>query len=154
MKWSKEQLLLLDEASRKANPAYLRLRALAVWHVAQGKSRTQSAECVNTTRQTVGHWVRQFQKFGIDGLRIQKGRGNKARVDHSDVESYIYRSPYELGINRTRWTLKLLSEHVPSLKGFSDTGVLKVLRRLGIGYKRGQPQLKSPDPEYFEKKSV
>lgn len=154
MKWSKEQISLLDEESRKATPAYLRLRALAVWHVARGKSRSESAQCVNTSRQTVGYWVRQYQKFGLDGLRIQKGRGNKVKVDHHDVESYIYRSPHEFGIDRTCWTLKLLSQHVPSLKGFSDAGVLKVLRRLGIGYKRGQPQLKSPDPEYLEKKNV
>jgi len=152
MDWSEEQLQILDQASKRAEPAYLRQRALAVWHCAQGRTKMEVARCMRTTRQSVGVWVRGFRNHGLDGLRIKKGRGRKPSLGHEDVKEYLYQSPRNLGINRTRWTLELLAKHVPSLKGFTRMGVLKALRRLGIGYKRGQPHIHSPDPKYAKKK--
>jgi hypothetical protein len=38
------------------------------------------------------------------------------------------------------------------LKGFTDAGVYYALVRAGFRYKRGQPHLHSPDPEYEEKR--
>ena len=57
----------------------------------------------------------------------------------------------KFGIDRSRWTLRLLAEAVPSLRGFSHAGVLYALRRCGISYKRGQAWMLSPDPEYEKK---
>ena len=151
MDWSIEQLQILDQASRNAAPAYLRVRCLAIWQIAQGKTRQEAALFLRTTRQSVGKWVRDFRQQGLDGLRIHKGRGRKAS-DHRDVEDYLYSSPRDKGLNRTRWTLDLLAQQVPSLKGFSRAGVRKVLPQLGLGYKRGQPHLHSPDPQYLGKK--
>lgn len=152
MDWSEDQLRILDQASRKANPAYLRIRAIAVWHVTQRRTFIEAALYTRTTRQSVSKWVRDFRQHGLDGLKNRAGRGKRAAVNHEDLIDYIYQSPRDWGLDRTRWTLKLLAEKVPSLKGFSRPGVLKVLNKIGIGYKRGQPHLLSPDPEYLEKK--
>ncbi|MBM3326106.1 MAG: helix-turn-helix domain-containing protein [Calditrichaeota bacterium] len=153
MQWTAEQIKILDHAARTAHPCYLRIKALAVWQCSQGKTELEAAQSVRTSRQSVSTWVRKFRCQGLSGLKNQKGRGRKSKLDHSDVFDYIYQTPHNFGVKRTRWTLALLAQHVPSLKGFSAEGVRKVLRRLNIGYKRGQPHFHSPDPEYLKKKS-
>lgn len=153
MVWSKEQLQVLEKASKSINPAYLRIRSLAVWHAANGKSCIEIADCLQVTRQSVGKWVKDFQADGLAGLCINPGRGRKPKAIHSEVMDYVLQSPLNFGIKQNRWTLQLLADTVPSLRGFSTAGVLKVLRRLGISYKRGQPRVHSPDPQYTEKKA-
>ena len=152
MNWTKEQIQILDQASKKAQPAYLRVRALAVWHAAQGRTYIEIAQFLRTTRQSIGKWVQDFKRDGLEGLHIKKGRGRKPHVSHKDVKEYVLQSPNNFGIKRTRWKLKLLAENVPSLKGFTLPGVRKVLNRLKIGYKRGQPHFHNPDPLYAKKK--
>lgn len=152
MEWTQQQLDELNQASKSAVPCYLRFRALAVWHCAQGQSRSATARYLRTTRQSVGKWVRDFCHQGLDGLRISAGRGRKPRISHNDVMDYLLQSPRNFGINRTRWTLELLAKHVPSLKGFTRGGVSYILNKLNVSYKRGQPHSHSPDPDYDEKK--
>lgn len=152
MEWTKEQLEILDIESHKVQPAYLRLRCLVVWHAAHNKAYAEIAAYFRTTRQSVGKWVNDFHRDGMEGLRIKKGRGRKPRSSHDDVKDYILQSPLNFGLKRTRWNLKLLAETVPSLKGFSLSGVYRTLKRLELGYKRGQPHIHSPDPLYSEKK--
>ena len=82
---------------------------------------------------------------------VAPGRGRKRQVDEEELIAYASQSPRAFGINRSRWTLRLLAQTVPSLQGFSEAGVLKALRRCGFSHKRGQPWMMSPDPE-FEKK--
>lgn len=152
MEWTQQQLDELNQASKSAVPCYLRFRSLAVWHCARGQSRSATARYLRTTRQSVGKWVRDFRHQGLDGLRIRAGRGRKPRISHDDVMDYFVQSPRNFGIKRTRWTLELLAEHVPSLKGFTRGGVRYMLNKLKVSYKRGQPHSHSPDPDYDEKK--
>jgi hypothetical protein len=65
----------------------------------------------------------------------------------------VLQAPDNFGIKQTRWTLRALAQAVPSLRGFSPSGVKRALARAGFSYKRGQPVQHSPDPDYAEKKS-
>ncbi len=51
----------------------------------------------------------------------------------------------------TRWSLHRLRAHLPWLSLGSDSGLHRLLRRLGIVYKRGRASLHSPDPLYRAK---
>jgi len=73
-------------------------------------------------------------------------------VQLEELERYVRQSPRAYGLPQTRWTLRALAQTVPSLKGFTDAGVYYALVRAGFRYKRGQPHLHSPDPEYEEKR--
>lgn len=152
MEWTQEQLSLLERTAKSAEPAYLRIRAMAVWHAIQKQPRTDVARYFFTTRQSIGKWLKDFSRAGIEGLRIKPGRGRTPQTSHDDVLQYVLQSPQNFGINQSRWTLDMLAVYVPSLKGFSRTGVRRVLIRLGISHKRGQPHVTSPDPLYAEKK--
>jgi transposase len=119
-----------------------------------GQTQEAVATMFDRTRQSVGSWVRRYRERGLEGLAIAPGRGRKPKVDGAELISYAEKSPRAFGINRSRWTLRLLAQTVPSLHGFSDGGVLRALKRYGFAYKRGQPWLCSPDPEYAKKGQV
>jgi DDE superfamily endonuclease/Winged helix-turn helix len=52
---------------------------------------------------------------------------------------------------RTRWTLEGLRAAVPSLWGYSLSGVWRILTRHKLRWKRARDHLRSPDPDYLEK---
>jgi len=122
-----------------------------VYAVARGESRVAVAGMFATTRQSVGAWVQAYRKEGLPGFAIAPGRGRPQQVEAAELVRYATQSPRNFGMARSRWTLGLLAATVPSLKGFSVTGVRKALQRCGLTYKRGQPWTLSPDPAYEKK---
>jgi len=129
----------------------VRVKALAVQAVARGATQSAVAALFGTTRQSVGAWVRAYRERGLAGFAIAPGRGRRPRVDREELQRYASQSPRTFGIPRSRWTLALLAATVPSLQGFTPGGVRQALRRCGFTYKRGQPWLLSPDPEFTKK---
>ena len=142
----------LRKLMRRDTRPHLRTKATALWNLGRGKTGREVADFLGVSTTSVGNWVRRFRDEGLDGLAIRVGRGRKPRADAAEVERYLRQSPRIFGLTQTRWTLSALAQVVPSLKGFSEMGVWKVLNRMGYRYKRGQPYLHSPDPEYEEKK--
>ncbi len=152
--WTQEQLDELAEAGRCHPKAGVRVKALAVSAVARGQTRLAVAEMFGRSANSVGQWVKRYREQGLEGFEIAPGRGRPAKVDEKELETYALQSPRTFGISRSRWTLKLLAETVPSLKGFTPAGVQQALKRCDIHYKRGQPWMLSPDPEFGKKKLV
>ena len=154
MIWSEEQRKELFHQAKHAPLAYVRIKALAVWNVASGKSKAEVARLVGASRTSVGEWVKRYRWEGVEGFIVRKGRGRPARARGEDIEHYLRQCPRQFGVDQTRWTLHDLAQRVPSLKGFTESGVYRALVRHGYRYKRGQPYLHSPDPLYTEKKGL
>lgn len=152
MEFSQADLKELRHAARHDERAYVRTKALALLSAAAGRTYTAIGPIFDSHRETVGRWVKRFAKEGIASLYIAPGRGRKSQADPAEIALYLRQSPRRFGIARTRWTLRLLAETVPSLHGMSDAGVFRALQRAGFRYKRGQPAVHSPDPEYGEKR--
>ncbi len=146
-----QQRAELDQLSRTHPQAGMRLKALAVRAVALGHSRREVGAILHVSPYTVGQWYQAYRQKGWAALEIRPGRGRRSRVDAREVEEYVRQSPRNFGVARTRWTLQLLVEKVPSLAGLHPSAVWHVLRRLGISYKRTEPWLHSPDPDYSKK---
>ncbi len=144
----------LDELSRTHPKPGMRLKAVALRAVAQGHTRQQVGAILHVSPYTVGQWYRAYQQGGWAALEIHPGRGRSSRVEAREVQEYVRQSPRNFGLPRTRWTLQLLAQGVPSLAGMRPTGVWQALRRLGINYKRAQPWLHSPDPDYAKKNAT
>lgn len=154
MKIADQQRRELEDVARCGQPAYIRRKALVVLNLGEGRSIAEVAGIFRISRPSVYEWRRRYLEEGIDGLRVRAGRGRKPRANLKELERYIRESPRNFGVPRTRWTLATLAEVVPSVKGFTAYGVQKALARAGIGYKRGQPRLHSPDPSYEVKKGL
>lgn len=64
----------------------------------------------------------------------------------------VRRDPWPLA-GQARWSLAAIREHcAPWLRIGSDSGLWRLLGRLGITYKRGRHYTYSPDPDYQEKR--
>ncbi len=154
MELSQEQSMELEGVAKCGQPAYMRRKALVLLNLAQGRSVSDLAELFRVSRQSIYAWQGRYGEKGVQGFRIRRGRGRKAKANPEEIERYLRQSPRRFGVQRTRWTLKSLAGVVPSLKGFSPYGVEKALIRAGYRYKRGQPHIHSPDPQYEEKKGL
>lgn len=144
----------LDRMSRTHPQAGLRLKAVAIRAVGLGHTRRQVGAILHVSPYTVGQWYRAYQQGGWAALPIRPGRGRPSRVRAEEVEEYVRQSPRNFGARRTRWTLALLAAKVPCLAGLHPAAVWQVLRRLGISYKRAEPWLHSPDPDYLKKNAT
>jgi len=154
MEITAEQRQELAWAARHAQPGYVRTKALVLLNRADGRSVREVAVIFRVSRQAVYTWQTRYLDEGLAGLRVRPGRGRKGRVDLEELGRYVRQSPRRFGVERTRWTLATLAQVVPSLKGFSPYGVQKALARAGFRYKRGQPSVHSPDPDYEQKKGL
>lgn len=152
--FSEEQVRELRHLIQRAPTPQQRVKALALWNLAKGKRRAEVAEFLGVSRTSITAWRQRFGTEGTSGLVIRPGRGRKSRVILVEVEQYLRQSPRAFGLTQTRWTLRGLAQVVPSLKGFTEMGVWKVLQRAGYRYKRGQPSIHSPDPQYGEKRGL
>lgn len=146
------QLEELRHAMHHAGKAHVRRKATAIWNLAQGRSRAEVSAFLDVSLTSLSAWAGRYRRWGIAGFAIQSGRGRPRRADPREIETYLRQSPRAFGLHETRWTLAALSKVVPSLKGFSASGVRQALQRHGFHYKRGQPHLTSPDPLYEEKR--
>jgi putative transposase len=142
----------LQRLMRHAEKPHVRMKAAALWNLNRGKTRREVAEFLGVSTVSVSAWAKRFRAHGVAGLAIRPGRGRPARAQAAEVEQVLRQSPQSFGLAQTRWTLRALAQVVPSLRGFSEMGVWKVLNRMGFRYKRGQPHLTSPDPQYEEKR--
>jgi len=161
-----EQRLALERVRDMDPRPYMRERAAAILKVADGQSARRVAQyglLKRRDKNTVCSWIRQYLDKGLEGLKIQPGRGRKPAFSpqHTDPESaaaelqeIVHRSPRLYGLNRSRWWLDGLRQQVSWLQGRSLPGVYQICRRLRIRYKRGRQYIHSPDPEYNEKMEV
>lgn len=154
MNWSEEQRRELIQLAKHAPQSYVRIKALAVWNVAEGRSQSEVAKFLAVSRVSVGEWVKRYLSPGKAGFVVNEGRGRKAKARYEEIENYLRQSPRQFGLQQTRWTLQALAQKVPSLRGFTDSGIYRVLVRMGYRYKRGQPYIHSPDPLYSEKRGL
>ena len=154
MRISDRQRKELGWVAQHGQPAYLRIKALALLNLADQRPVVDVARMFRVSRSPLYAWQTRYAEEGVEGLRVRAGRGRKAKADPEEIERCLRRSPREFGLSQTRWSLTALAAVVPSLKGFSAFGVQKALARVGYRYKRGQPSLHSPDPHYEEKKGL
>ena len=151
---TEEQVAELRGLMRTASEAYVRRKATAVWNLSEGRSQREVAHFLGVSKTSVGNWAERFQAEGGAGFKIRPGRGPKSRADLAEVTELIRQSPRTFGLDQTRWTLPSLARVAPSLQGFTPSGVWRVLQRAKLHYKRGQPRLTSPDPEYVQKRAA
>ena len=127
--------------------------------------RKRPAEIAAGLGCAVGTVRNALHAFGREGLSCltEKRRGPKdprPLLDDTRAErlkGILHQSPRRFGKPRSTWTLPLLAE-VAFERGLtprrlSHEAVRQAVRRLGIGWKRAQRWITSPDPAYARKKT-
>jgi transposase len=139
---------------KKAPKPYVRVRALGIILVAKGYSYRKIAGFLCVRPNTVCNWVKRVRTDEEPALANKQGRGRKCKIDVEAVIDTVKQSPMKFGFDESRWTLSLLRTACPELSNMTDSGVWRLLKRIGISWKRGQHKLTSPDPGYIEKKTL
>jgi hypothetical protein len=67
------------------------------------------------------------------------------------VLNVVHTAPEQHTHTQSRWTLALLQQSIAWLQALDTGSVCRLLKRLGIRYKRGRLHLHSPDPDYTPK---
>ena len=147
-------LVELERLMRHAEKPYIRQKAQAIWNLAQGKSAKEVAGYLKLHPQTINNWLRRYEAEGSASFAVKPGRGRPQRADRQEIENVLRQSPRNFGIDETRWTLEALSRVAVSLSGFTPSGVYRALKRFRLSYKRGQPLVHSPDPQYEQKRAT
>lgn len=136
MKLTAEQMEELEYAIRHHPQGRVRVKAVALRALGLGLRQAEAARLCGATRQSVAQWARRYASGGLEALRVPPGRGRPRTARDEELLYYALRSPRHFGLDRSYWTLSLLAEVVPSLRGFSASGVQKALARLGLRCQR------------------
>ena len=127
----------------------------------QGQRPARIAAALGCGAQTVRDALHAFAAEGLACLR-QKPKTPKTihtawpKGRDEDSRALLHQSPRALGKPTSLWTLPLAAQ-VCHEKGWtpralSGETIRRVLKRLGVGWKRAKHWLTSPDPAYARKK--
>ena len=77
----------LEQGYRHGDSPAFRRRCQMILLKSQGRSSSQVAGIVGGCQVVVNNWLQRYEVHGIQGLHTQPGRGRKAILQESDVES-------------------------------------------------------------------
>jgi transposase len=110
--------------------------------------------------QTVRNGIRAFNAGGVAALEAGSSRPKSAAPVLGEaalgrLRAILHQPPRAFGHARGTWTLALLAEAARA-EGLSEAvlsveTVRRALLRLGVGWKRAERWLTSPDPAYAQK---
>ena len=86
--------------AKTENHTRFRLRLLGLHNLQKGKGLRETAEALGVHELSVKKWVKRFCNNGLEGLREQKGRGNKSKL-RADQQQAFREAILELQANRS-----------------------------------------------------
>ena len=150
------------EAGVRSSQGFVVRRCQMVLASARGERAPRIAQTVGGDPKTARDVV---PGFNVGGLAILTRRSTRPHAPHvvwtpqapMALPALLHRSPRDFGHPTSVWTLALVAE-VSCAQGLSarvvsDEAVRKLLRRLGIRWKRAKRWITSPDPAYLPKSS-
>jgi putative transposase len=148
------EIKMLKKLSRKTKDTRIRLRYDAVRLHLQDRTRTEIADILNTTYQTVTNYINAYNKSGTDGLKIKKSTGRRKKLtDNQEEQLYeciTTRLPKDVGFGPfVNWTAPLACQWVKATfeVEFTERGMRDVFYRLKLSYTRPTYVLKNADPQ-------
>lgn len=142
----------LEQTFKTTSQGYLRNRCQAVLMAARGRKHGQIAEDLHVHRVTVQDWLRLYRQRGVDGLVIQWGPGQPARIPQAlapEILRWVKEGPQGCGLNRANWTFAELAHHLYRTHGIqaSETTRREFCHRLGIRPYRPTYRFLRGDPD-------
>ena len=158
------------EAAPRASDAFTVRRAQIVLLSADGRRPREVARGLRCAVRTVRNGVRAFNAAGVGALTAGSSRPKSAApvlgaaelvlgaAELGRLRAVLHQPPRAFGHARSTWTLALLAE-VAHGQGLSPTElsvetIRQALPRLGVGRKRAERRLTSPDPAYARKNAA
>ncbi len=109
-----EELRALKKIKNSRN-SELRERALIILHSHYGKTVPEIQKELLRARNTVLHWIRRFNQFGIQGLENRKPPGAKEKFTpeiRAKIAQIALTDPKDLNLKFQHWSLSKLREYL------------------------------------------
>lgn len=155
-----EQKLIETKILEKTLPTRIYQRYQIIWLRSQGIKPGDICRFYQLNPHTVRSWVRRFNEEGFAHFEERSEVGGRPPQIDSDIRTKIIQialsRPKDLGQPFTQWSLMKLKEYLQAqgiISSISAEGVRKILRAKGISYQRTKTWMKSPDPNFEEKKT-
>ena len=148
----------LDHLYRTTKAPRLRTRAqMVLLSVEQGLKVPQMAAIVRESEATVLRWLKRDLAEGLAGLQDAPRPGRPSEITaayRAKLLAVVRRRPRSLQLTFSWWTLQRLADYLAEHTGLrvSDETVRRALQDAGIGLRRPQHKISSPDPDYALKK--
>jgi transposase len=81
------QRAVLEQGYEQSPSAALRRRCQMILLKSQGRTSNEIAQIVGVCEMAVHNWVHRYEEQGFQGLQTKPGRGRKAILQESDLES-------------------------------------------------------------------
>lgn len=77
-----------EKLAKQERHARTRIRLIAFAHLKKGKRIREVAEAMGVHETTIGGWIRNFKKDGIESLKEKKGRGAKRKIPEEQSQAF------------------------------------------------------------------
>lgn len=145
----------------RSSDAFVLRRCQSVLASSRGEHARAIARQLGCNDQTVRNIIHGFNAHGMAILKRGSSRPHRPRRAFSPeglsaLRALIHRSPRDFDFQTSLWTQEMLAQ-VRFEQGYANrlvTGeaMRKILKRLGINWKRARHRISSPDLQYQEKK--
>lgn len=150
------------QAGLRSSDAFVLRRSQMLLASARGERAPVIARQLGCDDQTVRNAIHAFNTAGLAVFQEGSSRPHRLRTTFSEeaakqVPALLHRRPREFGKESSLWTLDLVAQ-VSFEQGLtstlvSDESIRRLLKRLGLTWKRAKHWITSPDPQYQVKKT-
>jgi transposase len=150
------------QAGLHSSEAFVLRRSQILLASARGERAPVIARQLGCDDQTVRNVIHEFNTSGLTVFQEGSSRPHRLRTTFSEeaaqqVRSLLHRSPRDFGKKSGLWTLDLVAQ-VSFEQGLtstlvSDESIRRLIKRLGLNWKRVKHWITSPDPQYELKKT-
>lgn len=139
---------ILDSWVRRPTSAQrFAFRARIVIMSEEGKSVTEVAKELGSTRMTVGKWRERYRKEGLGGLHDEPRPGRPRTVVDNKLDEIMAKTLETKPQNRTQWSTRTLASEC----GVSHSSVHRVWRAFGLQSHTESTFKLSTDPYFVDK---
>jgi transposase len=150
------------QAGLHSSEAFILRRSQILLASARSERAPVIARQLGCDDQTVRHVIHEFNTSGLTVFQEGSSRPHRLRTTFSEdaaqqVPTLLHRSPRDFGKKSGLWTLDLVAQ-VSFEQGLtstvvSDESIRRLMKRLGLNWKRAKHWITSPDPQYLVKKT-
>ena len=137
----------LERAVHKTREARFRDRCRAILWSSDGVRCSEIAQRLSVDPTTVARWIKDYRRFGFDGLKLGKHPGRPPKIDKdakASLRHALSHHPRDLGYSLATWTLRALQDHLRKTVHVQVNieTVRQALKKLGYRHKRPKLSLK------------
>lgn len=147
----------------RSSDAFVLRRCQTLLASARGERAIAIAGQLGCDDQTVRNVIKEFNATGLTVLQAGSSRPHRLRTQMdaqamAQLPALLHRSPRDFGKTQSLWSLELVAQ-VSFEQGLTSRvltieGIRKILKRLGLTWKRAKHWINSPDAHYQLKKTL